>query len=357
MYSSIEQMVKDAAERMATDIHLMAGVPAKIRVNSRIVNLDENPLSEGDAEHFAREMAGRRFEEVEDIGEIDIAATISGRRCRINIYRASGTYASSVRILPMEIPPLDSLGLPDILQEVPKYNKGIVLLTGETSSGKSTTLAAILDMINHSRSEHIITLEDPIEYIYRPDKCIISQREIGSDTRSYDDGLRAVLREDPDIILIGEMRDIVSIDIALMAAETGHLVFATVHTNSAVDTIDRIVGSYPADRFNQIRIQLAATLRMIVTQQLLERKDGSGLVPAAEVMAVTPAIQNLIREAKTAQMQSALLTGVSEGSLPMDNSIIDLYRHGLISSATALGAARDRDYVKRSIDMRSAHKR
>ena len=225
MYSSIEHMVSAAAERMATDIHLIAGVPAKIRVNSRIMDLDDHPLSEGDAEHFAREMAGRRFEEVEGIGEIDIASTIAGRRCRINIYRASGTYASSVRILPMEIPPLESLGLPDILKEIPKYNKGIVLLTGETSSGKSTTLAAILDLINHSRSEHIITLEDPIEYIYQPDKCIISQREIGSDTRSYDDGLRAILREDPDIDLPGEERPIGGLGIYLVKKLMDNVVY------------------------------------------------------------------------------------------------------------------------------------
>ena len=247
---------------------------------------------------------------------------------------------------------MEQLGLPPVVSDFPSYRKGIILVTGETGSGKSTTLAAILNQINHTRTDHIITLEDPIEYLYDPDKCIINQREIGKDTESYDDGLRAILREDPDVILIGEMRDLNTIETALTAAETGHLVFATLHTNSAPDSIDRMVGVFPAARQQQIRLQLSTTLKAVLSQQLLVRKSGQGRVAACEVMVVTPAIKNLIREGKTPQMMSSMLSGASEGSLTMDNCLIKMVKEGSISSKIAYEACNDKEYMKKYVSIR-----
>lgn len=233
--------------------------------------------------------------------------------------------------------------------EFPTYQKGIIIITGETGSGKSTTLAAILDTINHTRADHVITLEDPIEYIYTPDRCSIDQREIGADTVSYADGLRASLREDPDVILIGEMRDLDTIETALTAAETGHLVFGTLHTNSAADSIDRMVDVFPAERQHQIRLQLSQTLKAVVSQQLLVRKEGTGRVVACEVMMVNPAIRNLIREAKTPQIENTLATSAQEGSITMDNMLARMVKSGQIARDAAMQAANDAEYIKRLI--------
>ena len=234
------------------------------------------------------------------------------------------------------------------MQRLPDLNRGIVLVTGETGSGKSTTLAAMLDRINHTYDGHIITLEDPIEYIYKPDRCVINQREIGADTESYASGLRAILREDPDVILIGEMRDLNTIETALTAAETGHLVFATLHTNSAPEAIDRVVDVFPEGRQKQIRLQLSTTLMAVLSQQLLPKKAG-GRVAACELMMVTPAIRNLIREGKTPQILSSLATSAAEGSVTMDNALIALCRQQVISAKTARAAfCHDPEYVKRN---------
>jgi twitching motility protein PilT len=253
----------------------------------------------------------------------------------------------AVRLLAKDIPDLGSLGLPPAVLDFPRYRKGIVLVTGETGSGKSTTLAALLDSINRTRSEHIITLEDPIEYIYQPDRCSIDQREIGSDTESYANGLRAILREDPDVILIGEMRDLDTIETALTAAETGHLVFSTLHTQSAPDSIDRLVDVFPEGRQRQIRLQLSQTLAAVVSQQLLTRRDESGRCAACEVMVVNAAIRNLIREGKTPQIANSMATSADIGSITMDNALIQLMHAGKISSEVAQTYAFDPEYVRR----------
>ena len=224
-----------------------------------------------------------------------------------------------------------------------------MLVTGETGSGKSTTLAALLDRINHTRNAHIITLEDPIEYVYVPDRCIVNQREIGADTRSYADGLRAILREDPDVILIGEMRDLDTIQTALTAAETGHFVLATLHTKSAADSIDRMVDVFPAGLQRQIRMQLSTCLVAVLSQQLLPRRAGDGRALACELMMVTPAIRNLIREGKTPQIASSLATSAAAGSVTMDNALIALARSRAIDAPTAVAAAHDTDYVRKSV--------
>lgn len=345
---SIDELVKTGAEKGASDIHFACGVPVKYRIDGELTNAAEDPLTNDDCEQYARFLARERYQEMEHIGELDLSDTIAGRRVRINLFRQQGSVSGALRILSDKIPALETLGLPPIVNQFATWHKGIILVTGETGSGKSTTMAAILDQINHTRHEHIITLEDPIEYIYKPDLCLVNQREIGRDTRSYADGLRAILREDPDIILIGEMRDSETIETALTAAETGHLVLATLHTNSAIDSVDRIVGTFPADRQPQIRLQLSTTLKAVLSQQLLLRKEGKGRVCACEAMITTTAIQNMIREGNTPQMQSALLTSKNEGSITMDNCLISLVKNNLISAETAVDAANDRDYVKKN---------
>ena len=348
----VEEYIKHASELGASDVHVVAGLPPKCRKDGQLIDLFQEILTNDTWEKIASELAGKLYSKIEDIGELDLARTIAGERIRINLFRQQGSISAALRILSNQIPKLEQLGLPPVVSDFPSYRKGIILVTGETGSGKSTTLAAILNQINHTRTDHIITLEDPIEYLYDPDKCIINQREIGKDTESYDDGLRAILREDPDVILIGEMRDLNTIETALTAAETGHLVFATLHTNSAPDSIDRMVGVFPAARQQQIRLQLSTTLKAVLSQQLLVRKSGQGRVAACEVMVVTPAIKNLIREGKTPQMMSSMLSGASEGSLTMDNCLIKMVKEGSISSKTAYEACNDKEYMKKYVSIR-----
>lgn len=349
MSMKIEDMIIKARALGGSDIHLVCGIPPKFRTHGELQNLTEEPLTYDDCEQYALELAGTRYQDMKSIGELDFAATIAGSRIRVNLFRQQGAVSAALRILNDHIPKIDELGLPDIVRKFPTWQKGIVLVTGETGSGKSTTLAAILDEINHTRREHIITLEDPVEYIYKPDLCLINQREIGRDTREYATGLRAILREDPDIILIGEMRDTETMETAMTAAETGHLVFATLHTNSAADTVDRIVSTFPADRHAQIRMQLSTTLRAVLAQQLVVTKDGRGRCCAAEVMVVTPAIRNLIREGKTPQIASAILSSSREGSITMDNSLIKMVREEKISPETAVVAAADPERVESQV--------
>jgi len=333
----------------ASDVHIVSGICPKCRVDGKLVDLFPEIVGHDECEALAKELAGRYYDEISEIGELDLAKTIAGERVRINLFRQQGEISAALRILSNSIPKLATLGLPPVVSQFSSWQKGIILVTGETGSGKSTTLAAILDEINHSRADHIITLEDPIEYIYTPDKCVINQREIGKDTESYADGLRAILREDPDVILIGEMRDLSTIETALTAAETGHLVFATLHTNSAIDSVDRIVGVFPAERQSQIRLQLSTTLKAVLSQQLLPRREGHGRVAACEVMLMTPAIQNLIREGKTPQMMSSMLASTALGAITMDNCLIKMNRDRLISSDTAIEAAFDKEYLKKSV--------
>ena len=347
MFLPLNELIYTARQLRASDVHLVRGLPPRLRIDGSLQSLEgADPLTAAHCEAYAREMAGEDYESMARMGELDLAISFGDIRCRINLFRQQGAVSAAIRLLAETIPNLDNLGLPPAVQGLPYLNRGIVLVTGETGSGKSTTLAAMLDRINHSADEHIITLEDPIEYIYTPDRCIINQREIGTDTASYADGLRAILREDPDVILIGEMRDLNTIETALTAAETGHLVFATLHTNSAAEAIDRMVDVFPEGRQKQIRLQLSTTLMAVLSQQLLPRRE-KGRVAACELMMVTPAIRNLIREGKTPQIASALSTSAMEGSITMDNCLINLYKQRIISKETAQQAARDIEYVKR----------
>ena len=343
----MEHLVSMAAAKGASDIHIVCGLPPKVRLLGELVDLTDTPLTHEDCERYARELAGEEFKTIADGGEIDLARTIAGSRVRVNIYKQQQHTSIALRILRDEIPDLNAIGLPQAAVDLVKLRRGIVIVTGETGSGKSTTLAALLNDINKNNKAHIITLEDPIEYIYKPIECIVNQREIGSDTKSYAAGLRAALREDPDIILIGEMRDLDTIETALTAAETGHLVFATLHTNTAADSIDRIVDVFPQGRHQQIRMQLSMTLQAVLSQQLLPRADKTGRALACELMIVNSAIRNLIREGKTPQISNTIATSAKDGSITMDNMLIKMFKEKTISAATAVEAAVDIDYVKR----------
>ena len=348
---NVEHIIDMARQVGASDVHLVCGLPVKFRLAGCLENAGvdgDAPLSHDDCEQLARRLAGDGFDRIQRIGELDRAETIGGVRVRINLFRQKGSVSAALRLLSDVIPPLDDLGLPPAVLDFPRLQRGIILVTGETGSGKSTTMAALLDQINHTRTDHIITLEDPVEYVHTPDQCVINQREIGTDTASYADALRAVLREDPDVILIGEMRDLNTIETALTAAETGHLVLATLHTNSAADSIDRMVDVFPEGQQRQIRMQVSTCLHAVLSQQLVRRRGG-GRVLAAELMIVTPAIRNLIREGKTPQIANALATSASVGSITMDNALIALARNRDITSQTAIDAAHDVDYVRKSV--------
>lgn len=341
----VETLIEQAAACKASDLHIAYGVPPKVRRDGELQDLEGfAPLTDQDCETVAQELLG---ESMPALGERDLSIELAGRRVRVNLFRQSGHVSAALRILADSIPELDALGLPPAVQNFPALQRGIVLVTGETGSGKSTTLAAILRRINETRRDHIITLEDPIEYIHAPVQCLINQREVGRDTESYAEGLRAILREDPDVILIGEMRDLITIETALTAAETGHLVFATLHTNSAADSIDRMVDVFPAERQRQIRMQLSMTLQAVLAQQLLPRRGG-GRVAACELMVVSPAIRNLIREGKTPQIANAVATSADLGGITMDNALIRLFKDKLITADTARAAAHDPDYVKKN---------
>lgn len=346
---SIPELVTMAREKRASDIHIVRGIPIRIRIDGNLTDLDDNVMSAIDCERYCHELSSR-YEEIENIGEQDLAISMpDGSRCRVNIFRQQGYVSAAIRLLNERIPAFEELGLPAVVQSFTNFKQGIVLVTGETGSGKSTTLACLLDMINQTQNKHIITLEDPIEYVYTPAKCIINQREVGHDTRSFQDGLNAMLREDPDVILIGEMRSLATIETALLAAETGHLVFATLHTNSAADTIDRIVDVFPAEQQAQIRIQLSMNLMAVLCQQLLPHQSGRGRVLATETMVVTTAIRNLIREDKAYQIPNAITTTAAEGNQLMDVTLLQLHRQHKLSTEMVMRAAHDKDYVRRAL--------
>ncbi len=322
-----------------------------MRINGKLVKYGEETLTpEKNLSLVKQILDEEKFKQLEIKGEIDTSYSVAGLgRFRINVYKQRGTYGMAIRAVSLKIPTIEELGLPTIVKELSRKQRGLILVTGPTGSGKSTTLASMIDCINRERSCHILTLEDPIEYLHKHNKSIINQREIGSDSRSFASALRAALRQDPDVILVGEMRDLETISIAITAAETGHLVLSTLHTIGASKTIDRIIDVFPPHQQQQIKIQLSAVLEGIISQQLIPRIDNEGRVLALEIMIATPAIRNLIREGKTYQIQTAIQTGMKFGMQTMDNSLINLFRQGLISKNTALDYAVDREFISRFI--------
>ena len=346
---SINKLLAETSKRNASDLHISSGIPPVCRINSRLVKLGDKILTPEDTELLANSVLNEQQKNVlKEQGEIDISYA-GDFRCRLNVFKQKGSYSLAFRLLNPEIKGFKELMLPSVLEDFCKLNRGLVLVTGPTGTGKTTTLAAMVDWINTHRDCHIVTLEDPIEYVHQHKKSIVNQREIGQDSLSYANALRAVLRQDPDVILIGEMRDLESISIALTAAETGHLVFSTLHTIGASKSIDRIIDVFPPYQQQQIRTQLSMVLQGVVSQQLIPHLNGTGRIVATEIMMTTPAIRTLIRENKTHQISNAIQTSGKQNMNTMDSCILDLLKQGLIKTEDALGYSVDIDNMKKQL--------
>jgi twitching motility protein PilT len=331
------EVLLQVMDRNASDLHLTAGSPPMIRHHGRLHALDYPRLTpQMTREVIYSILTNDQRQKLETDWQIDLAYSIPGKaRFRVNAYFQRASLSAALRLIPRDMPKLGTLGLPPVLEEFTKKPRGFVLVTGPTGSGKSTSLAAMIDLINDTRHEHILTIEDPIEFLHRHKKCIVNQRELGADAQTFGLGLKAALRQDPDVILVGEMRDLETISTALTAAETGHLVFATLHTQDTAQTVDRIVDVFPPEQQQQVRVQLSVALQGIVTQQLLPTGDGRGRCCATEVLIPTPAVRNLIREGKTHQIYSALQTGGQFGMQTMDASLAQLVREHKITRELA----------------------
>lgn len=348
---NIFKLLEIGVELGASDIHITVDSPPIARVKGSFIKLREENLSKEDTFQMAKEITGlKKFKILEEHGEVDLSVSIeSGDRFRVNAYKQRGNYAIAIRTITSQIPSFKTLGLPNVVASFAEKHKGLVLVTGPTGSGKSTTLASLIDIINSTQERHIITLEDPIEYVHHHKKGIVNQREIGNDTDSFNAALRAALRQDPDVILVGEMRDPETVSIALTAAETGHLVFSTLHTVGSAKTIDRIVDMFPAEQQQQIRTQLSTVCEGVISQQLIKTTDGRNRVAALEVMVTTPAIRNLIRENKTYQIQNIIQTSSKIGMQSMDQELVNLFRQGRISKESVLSRCTDFEYTSRLV--------
>ncbi|MDP4093436.1 MAG: type IV pilus twitching motility protein PilT [Bacillota bacterium] len=336
----------------ASDLHVCSGIPPSIRINGDLIFLNEPVLGPDDCRSLAQEvLRSDLIKEFNEKGEVDLSYMIKGlARFRINVFKQRNSIAIAARVIPTDVPEVEKLGLPNVVYDLMEKQRGLILVTGPTGSGKSTTLASMLNYINKKRTSHIVTIEDPIEFLHKHIKCVVNQRELGSDTLSYANALRAALREDPDIILIGEMRDMETIETALTAAETGHLVLSTLHTSGAAKTIDRIIDVFPPHQQSQVRSQLSTVLQGIISQQLIKKADGNGRVLATEVMVWTPAIANLIRESRIPQINTNIHTGSQLGMHSMDSCISNLFKMGLIDYQTACKYALDQENFKKLIN-------
>jgi twitching motility protein PilT len=346
-------------EKGASDLHITTGSPPQIRVRGQLYPIDAPVLDPKSTRELLysilTEAQKHKFEEEQ---ELDLSFGIKGvARFRANLFIQRGALAGVFRMIPYEILALDSLGLPQVVMKLTSLPRGLVLVTGPTGCGKSTTLAACLDKINTERHDHIVTIEDPIEFVHKHKGCLVNQREIGADTKSFTNALKYILRQDPDVVFIGEMRDLETIQAALTISETGHLVFATLHTNSAVQTVNRVVDAFPAHQQSQVRAQLAFVLEAVIAQQLIPRMDGKGRVMSSEVMISTPAIRNLIREDKIHQIYSQMQVGQTKhGMQTMNQSLLNLYMRKLISLDDALGRSMDPEELRQMMASPSQHR-
>ena len=347
---TMEQLLRLVVEQGATDLHLTANLPPTLRLDDRLVPTDFAPLSGEDVKELAYSIVAQdKVERFERWKELDFAFSVEGlARFRANYFVQQGYVGAAIRVLPFRIMNFNELGLPTaIVTEMCQKPKGLILITGSTGSGKTTTLAAMVDYLNANQTYHMLTIEDPIEYLHTNKRSIIDQREIGSDTQSFAQGLKHVLRQDPDVILIGEMRDLETIESALIVAETGHLVLATLHTSDAIQTVNRVIDVFPAHQQNQVRVQLSMELLGVISQQLIPKASGRGRVLATEVMIVNHAVRSLIREQKIHQLYSVLQTGQKEGMRTMNQTLFELYSKRIISMDEALGRSTDPDDLMR----------
>ncbi|MDR1542659.1 MAG: type IV pilus twitching motility protein PilT [Clostridiales bacterium] len=347
----INELLAKAVSCGASDIHVTAGIEAISRVHGQLVKLSESAYSIADTLNIVKQiLSEKELMTFAETGEYDCSYSINGvSRFRVNIFRQRDSCAIAFRVVANTIPSMEKLGLPPILTELAKKPRGLILVTGPTGSGKSTSLAAMIDYMNVTKNCHIITIEDPIEYLHKHKKCIVNQRQIGRDSLSFSNALRSALRQDPDVILIGEMRDLETISIALTAAETGHLVLSTLHTIGAAKTVDRIIDVFEPNQQPQIRVQLASVIEAVISQQILPRKDVAGRVAAFEVMVANTPIRALIREGKTHQIQSVIQTALKDGMQTMDNSLLELHWKGAISAEELLSHCVDTDMVSRQL--------
>jgi twitching motility protein PilT len=346
------ELLLEVVDRRASDLHLTAGSPPMVRVRGRLTAVDGYPtLTPTDTREIVYSiLTNDQRQKLENNWQLDFAYQIPGKaRFRVNAYFQRSAVGAAFRLIPFDVVPLDTLGLPPVVAEFANRPRGLVLVTGPTGSGKSTTLASLIDVINATREEHIMTIEDPIEFLHKHKKCMVNQRELGSDAMSFADALKGALRQDPDVILVGEMRDLETIGTAITAAETGHLVFATLHTQDTPQTIDRIIDVFPSEQQGQVRAQLAVALQGIMTQMLLPTADGAGRTVAAEVLVPTPAVRNLIREAKSHQIYSVLQTGGAQGMQTMDAALSQLVRAGKITRQLAEARAHSVEELRRLI--------
>ncbi len=351
----IEDLMEQLIEMGGSDLHLTAGLPPYFRISGHLQPIGDQALSAEECQRLIFSMLNNtQRKNLEQNWELDCSYGVRGlARFRVNVYKDRGTYAACLRALSSKIPSFEKLGLPDVVREMAEKPRGLILVTGPTGSGKTTTLAAMIDLINRTRAEHILTVEDPIEFVYEPIKSLIHQRQLGEDTKSFANALKAALREDPDIVLVGEMRDLETISLAISAAETGHLVFGTLHTSSAAQTVDRMIDVFPSERQTQVRVQLSNSLVAVFSQTLVQKKNVKpgeyGRIMAQEIMLVTPAISNLIREGKTAQVYSAIQTGGKLGMQTLEKVLSDLYKAGTITFEAAMSKTSRPDELQRLI--------
>ena len=356
---SLEQLLREMCEKGASDLHIKVGSPPGLRIDGKIEPHTEiGKLTPEMTEKYVREITNEnQWMDYCGTGDLDFGHSISGlARFRVNVMRQRGSCGLVIRKIPVDIPTIEDLMLPEVCRELAEKPRGLVLVTGPTGSGKSTTLAALIDHVNRTESGHILTMEDPIEFIHTDKKCYINQREIGSDTMTFNAGLKCALRQDPDVILIGELRDLETISLAVSAAETGHLVFATLHTTSAIQTIDRLIDVFSSDQQEQIRMQLSITLQGVISQCLLS-KIGGGRVAAHEIMIATGAVRASIREGKTAQMQNILTTGSRYGMVTLEDSLAKLAKAGTITPETAVAKANNPEMVRRALNLPETDRR
>ncbi|MBN2468591.1 MAG: type IV pilus twitching motility protein PilT [Deltaproteobacteria bacterium] len=355
--ANLHDLLKEMVQRGASDLHITIGSPPKIRINGALVSLDGAPLNPNETKQLCysilTEAQKHRYEEER---ELDLSFGVKGlSRFRANIFVQRGAPAAAFRVIPYKILTFEELGLPPAVTELVRKPRGLMLVTGPTGSGKSTTLASMIDKINEERHEHIITIEDPIEYLHKHKSCLVNQREVGADTKSFKNALKYILRQDPDVVLIGEMRDLETIEAALTVAETGHLAFATLHTNSCVQTINRIVDVFPSYQQPQVRAQLSFVLEGVMSQTLIPKLSGDGRALALELMIPNPAIRNLIREDKIHQIYSQMQVGQAKfGMQTMNQSLASLYQRRLISYEDALGRSSDPDELRQMIGQGTA---